>query len=144
MYATVLFLHSLLRWGVLLAAAWATLSAFSGAGSRRTWTRKARLPGVVLAAVADLQLLLGLSMWLGLSPYAITSRPHSHYWTFLHPVLGIAVVALVHVGSAKVKRSLDDAYRWRTASRFFGAALLLAIANTPWPVLGMGRRLLPF
>ena len=30
MYAAVLLLHSLLRWGVLLAAAWATLAAAAG------------------------------------------------------------------------------------------------------------------
>ena len=144
MYATVLFLHSLTRWGVLLAAAWATYAAVSGGGSHRSWTRKARVPGVVLAALADLQLLLGLALWLGLSPYAVTARPHAHYWTYLHPLLGIAVVALVHVGSVRVKRGLDDASRWRAAARFYGTALVLAIAATPWPLLGMGRRLLPF
>jgi hypothetical protein len=144
MYPIVLFLHSVVRWAVLGAAAWATLSALSGARHHRAWTRKARVPGVVLEAVADTQLLLGLALWLALSPHAVTAAGRSHYWTFLHPLLGVAVVALVHVGSVLVRRRLDDGARWRTAVRFYGLALLLAAAATPWPLGGMGRSLLPF
>ena len=142
MLSTVLTLHSLLRWAVLAAAAWATFSAVRGAG--RVWTRRARIPGVVLSAIADTQLLLGLALWIGLSPYAVTRGVSSTYWSLVHPLLGIAVVALVHVGSVRVKRGLDDGARWRAAARFYGAALLLAAAATPWPFLSIGRALLPF
>jgi len=144
MLLVVLFAHSIIRWAVLASAAWAALSAFSGLRDGRAFTRKARVPGVVLAAVADVQLLLGLSMWLWLSPNAITSGGRSHYWTFVHPLAGIAVVALVHVGSVKARRTLDDAGRWRTAFRFYFAALVVALLAVPWPLLGMGRALLPF
>src|SRR5512137_2793727 len=99
MYPIVLLAHSIVRWAVLAAAAWAVLSAISGLRARRSWTRRARVPGVVLAAAADLQLLLGAALWLALSPYAITAAGRSHYWTFAHPALGLAVVVLVHVGS---------------------------------------------
>jgi len=142
MLSIVLFLHSILRWGVLLAAGWATLAALQGGG--RSWTRRARIPGVVLAAVADLQLLLGLALWLALSPFAITRGVRSHYWSLAHPLAGIAVVVLVHVGSVLVRRKLDDAARWRTAARFYGAALAVALLAVPWPFLTTGRALLPF
>lgn len=140
MYGIVLFAHSTVRWAVLLCAAWATFAALGGLRGGRTWTRRARLPGIVLAAVADLQLLLGLSLWLAFSPFALTSAVRSHYWTFAHPLLGIAVVALVHVGSVKARRTLDDGARWRTAARFYGAALAVAIVATPWPFLGSVAR----
>jgi hypothetical protein len=143
-YLLVLLAHSVVRWAVLACAAWATFSALGGLSARRAWTRRARVPGIVLAAVADLQLLLGLSLWLALSPHAITSAGRSHYWTFLHPLAGITVVALVHVGSVRVRRALDDGTRWRTAARFYGTALALALLAVPWPIAGMGRRLLPF
>ena len=145
MLAIVLFLHSIVRWAVLLAAAWATMAAVKGGGSGLSWTRRARVPGVVLAAVVDLQLVLGLAMWLALSPYAITAGARSHYWSYAHPLAGIAVVVLVHVGSVLVRRRLDDAARWRTAARFYGAALAVALVAVPWPFLGStGRSLLPF
>ncbi len=144
MYLAVLAAHSIVRWGVLACAAWAALSALSGLRASRAFTRRARIPGVVLAAVADVQLLLGLSLWLALSPHAVTAAGRSHYWTYAHPFLGLAVVALVHVGSARVRRMLDDASRWRTASRFYLAALVIAVLAIPWPIVGMGRPLLPF
>ncbi len=144
MYATVLFAHSLVRWAVLLVALWATMAAVSGLRGHRAWTRRARVPGVVLAAVADVQLLLGLALWLGLSPHAITTGGRAHYWTYVHPLAGIAVVALVHIGSVRARRMLDDGARWRTAARFYGAALVIAVLGVPWPILGMGRALLPF
>jgi len=145
MLMIVLFLHSTVRWAVLLAAGWATLAAVQGGGSGRSWTRRARVPGVVLAAVADLQLLLGLSLWLWLSPYALTAGARSHYFTYAHPLAGIGVVVLVHVGTVRVRRKLDDVSRWRTSARFYGAALALALLAMPWPFLGtLGRSLLPF
>ena len=144
MYPTLLFAHSVVRWLVLFSAAWAAMAALSGARSRRAWTRKARVPGIVLASVVDVQLLLGLSLWLGVSPYAVTGAARSHYWTFAHPLAGIAVVALVHVGSARSRRMLDDAYRWQPASRFYLAALVVTVLAIPWPLLGMGRSLLPY
>jgi hypothetical protein len=144
MYLVVLFAHSIVRWVVLGCAVWAALSAQSGMRSRRAWTRRARVPGVVLAAAADVQLLLGVALWLFLSPHAITQGARSHYWTFAHPLLGLGVVALVHVGSVRVRRVLDDGVRWRTASRYYLAALVLAVLAIPWPIAGMGRRLLPF
>jgi hypothetical protein len=144
MLSIVLFLHSILRWAVLLAAGWATLAAMQGGGAGRSWTRRARVPGVVLAAVADLQLLLGLALWLALSPYAITRGIGSHYWSLAHPLLGITVVVLVHVGSVLVRRRLDDGARWRTAARFYGAALAVALLAVPWPFMSSGRSLLPF
>lgn len=144
MYPIVLFAHSVVRWAVLLAAVWAAMAALSGLRSRRAFTRKARVPGIVLAAAVDVQLLLGLALWLGLSPHALTAGARSHYWTFAHPLAGLAVVALVHVGSARSRRMLDDASRWQTASRFYLAALVVTVLAIPWPLLGMGRSLLPF
>jgi hypothetical protein len=144
MLLIVLFAHSVVRWAVLACAAWAAFAALSGLRGRRAFTRKARVPGVVLAGVADLQLLLGLSMWLWLSPNAVTAGGRSHYWTFVHPLAGIAVVALVHVGSVKARRTLDDAGRWRTSFQFYLAALIVAVLGVPWPLFGMGRALLPF
>jgi len=144
MYLVVLFAHSIVRWVVLGCAVWAVLSAQSGMRAGRAWTRRARIPGVVLAAAVDVQLLLGISLWLFLSPHAITQGARSHYWTFAHPLLGLAVVALVHVGSVRVRRMLDDGARWRTAARYYLAALVLAVLAIPWPIAGMGRRLLPF
>jgi hypothetical protein len=144
MLLIVLFAHSVVRWAVLACAAWAAFAALSGLRGRRAFTRKARVPGVVLAGVADVQLLLGLSMWLWLSPNAITAGGRSHYWTFVHPLAGIAVVALVHIGSVKARRTLDDAGRWRTSFQFYVAALIVAVLGVPWPLFGMGRALLPF
>jgi hypothetical protein len=144
MLAIVLFLHSIVRWAVLLAAGWATIAALQGGGAGRSWTRRARVPGVVLASAADLQLLLGLALWLGLSPHAVSHGVTSHYWSLAHPAAGLVVVVLVHAGSVLVRRGLDDGARWRTAARFYGAALLVAILAVPWPFLRTGRPLLPF
>jgi hypothetical protein len=86
MYLAVLFAHSIVRWVVLGCAVWASLSAQSGMRAGRAWTRRARIPGVVLAAAVDVQFLLGISLWLFLSPHAITQGARSHYWTFAHPL----------------------------------------------------------
>jgi hypothetical protein len=145
MYSAILVLHSLVRWLVLAAAAWAAFTGWRGLREGRNWGRGARVAGALLAAAADIQLLLGLALWLALSPHAIvTGGAGSAHWTYVHPLLGISVVALAHVGSVRSRRTPEGPGRWRTAAAFSTAALVVALVAVPWPFLGVGRALLPF
>jgi len=144
MYAAILIFHSLVRWLVVAAAAWAAFTGWRGLREDRTWAPGGRRALVLLVATADLQLLIGLSLWVALSPHGILGGAGSTYWTLLHPALGLAVAALAHVGSVRARRTPEGAARWRVAARFATLALLAALLAVPWPFLAAGRALLPF
>ena len=69
LYSSALWLHSLLRWAVLLAGAIAWFRSIGGATAKRPWNAKDELWGLLFVASLDLQLVVGLSLYVFLSPF---------------------------------------------------------------------------
>src|SRR3982751_2709371 len=102
MYSLVLVLHSWARWGALALGIAATfLSATDRSGSR------AGRAGLLFVLFADIQLLLGLTLYLVLSPFtaaalhdfgAAMRAPALRYWAVEHAATMLIAVILVHVG----------------------------------------------
>ena len=67
MYLTVLTVHSWLRWVALIAGLVTTVMLVTGQSGRQASGRSATL-GLVCMITLDLQLLLGLLLYFGLSP----------------------------------------------------------------------------
>ena len=150
-YAAALTLHSWIRWAALIAGAGATLMVWrerSGATPSRT----DRL-GLMLMAALDAQLLLGLWLYLILSPFTAGVRanvevvmddPTLRFWNVEHPAIMLVAVMLVHVGRVLARKAATGrARRWRLLA-CFGTATLLMIAGTPWLALARGRPLFRF
>jgi hypothetical protein len=153
MYTVVLALHSLIRWAVILAAVAAVAVTWSGWLGRRPWSRPARVAGVALVASADAQVLLGLLLYLFLSPFApaalsnpgaALADPGFRYWFLEHPLPALLVAVFAHLGSALARRAPDDGARWRRAALWYGTALAMLAVAVPWPFLRFGRPLWPF
>src|SRR5690242_4584020 len=68
MYATVLLLHSWLRWIVVVLGIYATVSALRARASKREYTRADNRLGLFFVAVLDLQVALGLTLYFFSSP----------------------------------------------------------------------------
>ncbi len=75
MYGTVLLLHSLLRWLVLLTGLLAAARGISGWRSRRPWTLPDERAGFWFIMTLDLQFLLGLLLYGVLSPITCGRLP---------------------------------------------------------------------
>ena len=125
MYVNVLFLHSYLRWAVVVLGALAVIAAFrDGGGARR------RVLPFVLAL--DLQLVVGLILFLFLSPL---TRGHGggaalRYWRAEHPALALVAVLAAHGGSVVLKRSGRE--RNLGGAALLLAALVLILVAVPW------------
>jgi len=153
MYNAVLFLHSWIRWVVLVAGVLAIVRAFRGAGSGATFGPSDRRAGVIFVASMDLQFLLGLLLYGVLSP--ITSAAFQNFGAAMkdsvlrffaveHTMLALAAVVLAHIGSARAKRAPSDRARFRAMAIFFTIALVLLLVAIPWPGRTMGRPLFRF
>ncbi len=150
-YVTVLAVHSLFRWVVvvaLLARVGRALQARKGA-----FTPIDKRLGLIAMIAMDLQLLLGLALFFGLSPAvsaaemdvgAAMKDPYLRFWLVEHgPTMLIAIV-LAHVGNVRVRKAADDAAKHKQALIFFGIALVLVLVAMPWPFRPVvGRPLLP-
>ena len=152
MYTTVLTMHSWLRWIALLLAVGATVNAFLDRSESLE-----KLPGrwwdTLFMLALDLQVLLGLFLYFGLSPFttegmndlgAAMRNPGLRFWTVEHLLAMLGAVVLVRIGRVMAMTAKSTATRRRR--RFIGFALCTAvmIAGIPWPGLANGRPLFRF
>lgn len=148
MYPITLTLHSLLRWAVLLAGLWAVVRAYAGMSGRRQWTPSDAAAGKWFSLGMDVQLLVGLLLYGGLSPItrdalmdmgAAMRDPIARFWAVEHVVMMIVALALVHIGRARVRKATTPAAAHRTAAIFYTLALIAVLAAIPWPFTAHGR-----
>ena len=149
MYPLLLAIHSLLRWAVLATAIAAVLRA--ARGKRHSWTPADERAGLWLVITMDLQFLLGLLLYVALSPItrvafsdfgAAMRNSTLRFWAVEHLAGMIVAVALVHVGRVRIRKTADASRRHRLALIFFGLALLAMLVSSPWPGMAAGRPLL--
>src|SRR5882672_2762680 len=105
-YAVVLTLHSWMRWAALALGAAATVNAFVGRRENPARPGRSRWDTFFMAAV-DLQVLLGLFLYFGLSPsttagmndfHAALHTPALRFWTVTHITMMFGGMLLVRVG----------------------------------------------
>jgi hypothetical protein len=149
LYALVLTLHSYLRWLVVLLGLLAFVRAAAGAAARKPWTPSDDRTGFWFVTVLDLQVLLGLLLYLFLSPIThqifgafggAMQDPVGRFWAVEHIVGMVIGLALAHVGRARMRKT-DSLRRHKVAAIFFGLAILVILASIPWPGMPAGRPL---
>lgn len=151
-YPIALFIHSWLRWAVLVGLVLVVVRSWQ---ARRTgrWTAGDNSLHGGLAGMTDLQLLVGLWLYLGASPFArafLTGLGGSmgnrelRFWGLEHATMMLAAVVFVHVGRARARRAADDATRARRVFAWTLAALLFVLSSIPWPFFPVARPLFRF
>ncbi len=149
MYTFVLTLHSWLRWVALVAGVAATVTTLSDR-STSTAPGRADMWGLALMISLDLQMLLGLLLYLVLSPFtaeamrdfgAAMRNPPLRFFAVEHLTLMMTAVVLVHVGRLLARKAKTaDAKRLRMLMAF-GFATALMVLGIPWPGMAAGRPL---
>ena len=148
MYTTVLTIHSWVRWIAIVAGVGATFAALRN--SAGTDDSVADRWGFVLVMALDLQLLLGLLLYLALSPFtaqamqdfgAAMRTPQLRFWAVEHISTMFLAVALAHVGRVLARKAATPSAKRMRLLICFGLSTLLMMAGTPWPGMMNGRPL---
>jgi hypothetical protein len=147
---TLLLLHSLLRWVLLLLLLAAIVQSYSGMSSGRSFSGGDRKLGLYLMISAHTTLLLGLVLWFfgpfGL-PLAIDNgmgvvmkNAVMRYWVVEHFTGMLIAIALITIGRGVAKKNIPDAAKFKRAFWLFLIALIIILATVPWPFRGaVGR-----
>jgi hypothetical protein len=144
MYSLVLFIHSWVRWVALVAAVGTVFAAL-----RRRDAATDRWALVAMSAL-DLQMLLGLLLYLVISPnmreilahFGEAMRdPTSRFWAVEHLTSMFVAVIAAHVGRVLARKARTaDGKRSRLLAAF-AVATVLMILGMPWPGRPGGRPL---
>src|SRR4051812_36791585 len=148
MYTTVLMIHSWIRWVALVAGIGATFAAVRGQvqGERSLADRW----GLVAMMTLDIQMLLGLLLYLVISPNMQEIRAHFgeamknpqlRFWAVEHISAMFAALVLVHVGRVLARKARTPSAKRMRLLVCFGLATVLMIMGTPWPGMPAGRPL---
>ncbi len=143
MYGWLLFLHSWVRWALLLVGLVSLAGTFD---TQREWSTRDERLSVVLVGLADLQLLLGLTLWIFVSPLTrlafnaqllFKGAPFTFFALF-HPVVMLGALFFLHVQRLLQKKKGPLVKRWRDTLLIWLVLVTLAV---PWPFWSFGREL---
>jgi hypothetical protein len=144
MYSSALWLHSWLRWAVLVAGAFAWVRAVRGYSGKRSWLPIDELWGFTFSILLDVQFVVGLILYIFLSPItkigfqnlAAAMRIDTvRFFTVEHITGMLIAIGLVHMGRLKIRKATDATRKHRIALIYFGLAMLVMVAAIPWPIL---------
>jgi len=137
----MLFLHSWMRWAVVITAVLVIVQAFRGWSGGVAWdATKARFASWFVNATS-IQLVIGLILYGFLSPVTLQAFSDMggamkdsvvRFWAVEHMSVMLVAVALAHIGAGRVKKAADDQAKHRAAAIFFTIAIVLILVSIPW------------
>ena len=146
LYGWLRLVHGYWRWMVVLAAAVVLVRAIRARG----WTAADERASVLFVAAVDIQVLLGLTLYFGFSPYwtathtafaATMKNQGARFFGVEHETAMLLAFVVAHVGRVVSKRAPESRKQriLRTTLLVFFALVAWAI---PWPWRAFGRPLL--
>ncbi len=131
----VFWFHSFWRWIVLVTAIAAVLKALVGWLGKQEWRDVDNKLGLYFTIAFDVQLLLGLIVYIG----TLTSL-HAQIWyqrsvallTMEHVTPMVIALVIAHVARSLSKKGTSGAKQHRTAAIGFVVALLLVVVSIPY------------
>ncbi len=148
MYGLTLWLHSFLRWALLLALLFKLWQAYTGWLQHKEWTPLDKKGNLFVLIFSHLQLVLGLILYLGVSPYGVSAFKGGmkvvmktrmlRFWAVEHITLMLLSLVFVQVGFSIAKRKEDSPSKHKISAIWFTLALLALLVAIPWPFLSTG------
>ena len=145
-YSFLLHLHSVGRWIILVLLLVAIFNSLV-AGDRPFIRTDART-GSILAIVADLMFLIGLSLWyfgprgykfiesMGMS--AVMKDSYARFFAIEHITAMLIALILIHIGKVQGRKAISDKSKHRRTLLFYLLALLIILISIPWPFRHIG------
>ncbi len=154
-YDIVLFIHSVLRYVIVVAGLIAIVLAFRGWFTRKAFTALDSRLGMIYTTSLHLQLLVGLLLYGVISPLtqaafanmgAAMQTPALRFYAVEHIATMILAIIVATVGRSLSRRAKDDAGKHRMAAILYTISFILILVSIPWPwaTPGAGRPLNPF
>lgn len=140
MFATLLILHSIIRWLVLLALITGIIRSYYALKTGKLYTQGDRFLGISCLSIAHVQLLIGISLYC-LSPIVsyflqnFTTGVHLREIRFFgmeHSLMMLIAVCVITIGTVKVKAKKTDREKFKTILIWYSIALFIIFTSIPW------------
>lgn len=143
-------LHNIFRWFIIVFALWTLVRSFTGMSGGKAFTSNDKRPALLLMIFADLQLLLGLVLYVGKDWFKVLTSggfmklPAQRFWAMEHALGMLIAIVFIHIGYSAVKKNIPDTAKFKKLFWCTLVALLVAAITIPWPFREIvGRPLFP-
>ena len=140
MYATLLALHSLIRWFVFTSLVLSVVVAYRGWLTNRPFSKFVNVLRVFTEIFANIQLVVGVWLYF-ISPIVAyffanfkdaVGQREIRFFGMEHVTMMLAAMVLIFIGSAKTGKRRTDTARYKTMAIWFSIALFLILTSIPW------------
>lgn len=141
MYDIFLFLHSWIRWVVLLLAMSVIIKSFLGWKGKKHYGKGDNTLSASFMGFMHLQLLIGLVLYFFLSPVTqavftdfggAMKEASQRYWAVEHILVMIIAVVIAQIGRTKSKKGGSSASKFKTATIYYMIALIIMLSRIPF------------
>ena len=141
LYTSLLHLHNVLRWAVILFALWALFRHFTGWLGKGGWLPADQKASKWYPIALDIEFTIGLILYLGVSPMmraafsdmqAAMHVPEIRFFLVEHISAVFAAVAIAHVGKVRAMRMTDSVKRHKTLFFWYLISFALVMSRIPW------------
>lgn len=132
MYPALLHTHSLLRYLIIILLIAVIVKSFLGMTGRKSFGKSDNILGLTLFSVTHTQLLIGLLLFLFVSPFvqfsgAAMKDAVLRYWTTEHSVMMLVAIVLITMARITSKKMTDDTAKHKRMFVFNSLALLIIL-----------------
>jgi hypothetical protein len=131
MYITLLSIHSLVRWFVLLSLIFAVFIAFRGWLYKRKFSSLDHAVRKWTVTFAHIQFVLGFLLYT-ISPISRYFLREIRFFGMEHSFMMLAAVFIITIGSAKAKSKLTSEEKFKTMAIWFSIGLFAILTSIPW------------
>lgn len=140
-YTFFLFLHSWIRWFILIVGLLAIVFSLMGWTGKKPFTSRDNGISAGFMGLLHLNLLIGLILYIFLSPYtqsafndfgAAMKDSTKRFWAVEHILVNIIAIAVAQVGRIKAKKAVSDIAKHKTTFIFYTIAFILLLSRIPW------------
>ena len=141
MYPVILAIHNIVRWVVLILGVIVVIRGLLGWFGKREWSTMDRKLGVYFTSSIDVQLLVGLVLYIFLSPLttsafrdfgSVMSNDGLRFFAVEHAVIMLLAVVFAHLGGVYSKRVSASKDKYKMAAIWYGLALIAVLLGMPW------------
>lgn len=138
MYPILNALHSYNRYLLFAALVFVLYRSISGWLGKKPYEKADNAAGAALLGFTHLQLLLGLILYAGVSPYtkaafadmgAAMKTPMLRYFAVEHMLSMLIAVVLIQLGRTLSKKAADDNSKHRKVAIYTGIAALIIVVT---------------
>ncbi len=152
LYSALLQFHSVWRWFAFVLPLVVLQRSARASLVRAPYAPIDRKLALATTIALDVQLLVGLVLWSGVSPLGLSQFGATpglmknavlRYWAVEHGAMMVLAVGAFHGISASAKKLTDDGAKHKRMAIACAVVVVLVLVNMPWPGRPFGRPLMP-